>query len=233
MPVVLFDVDRTLVGVNCIAALAKALAADGVVSRSAVASLACEQLLYRLGLRPFTALIASAYNLIVGCDISRVEACADRVVRDVVAPALYPDAAARIARHRARGDRVALASAAPAIVIERIARHVGVSDVIATEFERRPQHIGPVRTPQAYGTGKVVLAERAGLLDDGPPHVYTDHAEDWPLIQASGFATLVNPSFRLIRDARRHGIAHEVVRWRVEPVSLRADAPLEPRAPGP
>src|SRR5262245_19311914 len=102
--VVLFDVDRTLVGVNCTAALAKALASDGVVPRSAVALLAIEQILYWLKCRSFPALMASAYGLIQECDISCVEACAERVVSEVVAPALYPEAAARIAMHRARGD---------------------------------------------------------------------------------------------------------------------------------
>ena len=91
-----------------------------MVPRSAVASLAIEQFLYWLKCRSFPALMASAYRLVQGCDISRVEACAERIVRDVVAPALYPDAAARIAMHKARGDRIALASAAPAVVIERV-----------------------------------------------------------------------------------------------------------------
>lgn len=215
--VVLFDVDRTLVSVNCTAALAKALASDGVVPRSAVGSLAIQQLLYRLKMRSFPALMASAYGLIEGCDIARVEACAERVAREVVVPALYPEAAARIAMHVARGDQVVLASAAPAVVIERVARCVGVNAVIATEFEQAGRRFGPVRTPQAYGIGKVELARRAGLLDAGPPHVYTDHAEDWALIAASGFATLVNPAPRLVRDARRDGIAHEVVRWGLTP----------------
>jgi phosphoserine phosphatase len=54
---------------------------------------------------------------------------------------------------------------------------------------------------------------RAGLLLQGRPLVYTDHAEDWPLLLASGRATLVNPAPALVREARRHGIAHEVVTW--------------------
>lgn len=215
--VVLFDVDRTLVGANCTAALAKALASAGVVPRTAVAALAIEQLLYRLKRRSFPALMERAYRLVQGCDISRVEACAERVVRDVVAPTIYPEAAARIAMHRARGDQVVLASAAPAVVIERVARCVGVTAVLAAEFERIGPRFGAVRTPPAYGAGKLELAGRAGLLDAGPPHVYTDHAEDWALVLVSGFATLVNPTPQVVQDACRHGIAHEVVRWGLTP----------------
>lgn len=230
--VVLFDVDRTLVSVNCTAALARALAADGIVSHTAVATVALDQLLYRLKCRSFPALMASAYGLLLGCDISRVEACARRVVTDVVAPTIHPEALARLASHKARGDRVVLASAAPAVVIERLGTLVGVGEVIATDFERIGSRFGKAMTPQGYGKGKVELAARAGLFESGRPHVYTDHAEDWPLISASGFATLVNPAARLIRDARRHGISHEVVHWRRDRVSPTA-SPLEPRTPGP
>ncbi|MEZ5284789.1 MAG: HAD-IB family hydrolase [Vicinamibacterales bacterium] len=229
--VVLFDVDRTLVGVNCTAALARALASDGVVPWRTVAALAVEQWLYRLRLLPFATLMAHAYALIEERDIARVEATAERVVRHVVMPALLPEAVARIARHRSRGDRVVLASAAPAVVIERVARHVGVDEVIATEYERTGPRFGAVRTPQAYGAGKVALARQAGLLDGEPPHVYTDHAEDWPLIQASGFATLVNPARHLVREVRRQHLAHEVVRW--ERGGVTATATSEPASPGP
>jgi phosphoserine phosphatase len=223
--IVLFDVDRTLLSANCTAALARALASASVVPRSAVASLAIEQLLYRLNWRSFPALMERAYRLIQGCDISRVEACAERVVRDVVAPTIYPEAAARIAMHRARGDQVVLASAAPAVVIERLARFIGVSAVLATEFERIGPRFGPVRTPPAYGAGKLELAGRAGLLDAGPIHVYTDHAEDWAMVLVSGFATLVNPAPQVVQDACRHGIAHEVVRWGLTSQLTRVASP--------
>lgn len=213
--VVLFDVDRTLVAVNCTAALSRALASDGIVDRTSVASLAVQQMLYRAKCRSFSALMASAYGLLEGCDVSRVEACAERIVKDVVAPSLYAEAVARIGMHRARGDRVVLASAAPAVIVARVAARVDVSEVIATEFERVGPRFGRFREPQACGEGKVEIAKRAGLLDHGRPHVYTDHIEDWALVRAAGFATLVNPSPRFVREARRHGIAHEIVRWGV------------------
>ena len=100
--VVLFDVDRTLLSGNCTAALAKALASAGVVPRSAVASLAVQQLLYRLKRRSFPALMGRTYRLIQGCEITRVEECAERVVHDVIAPTIYPEAAARIAMKKNR-----------------------------------------------------------------------------------------------------------------------------------
>lgn len=213
--VVLFDVDRTLVGVNCTAVLSRALASDGIVDRSAVASVAVQQILYRAKCRSFSALMASAYSLLEGCEISRVESCAQRIVKRVVAPSLYEEAVARINMHRARGDRIVLASAAPAVIIRYVAARVDVPEVIATEFDQVGTRFGRFREPQAYGEGKVELAKRAGLLNDGPPHIYTDHIEDWALVRAAGFATLVNPSRRFAREAQRHGIAHEIVRWGV------------------
>lgn len=216
--VVLFDVDHTLADANCTAALARALAADGVVPRTVVLAVALRQVLYRLKQQPFSALMAAAYGLIEGRTIAHVEASAARVVRDVVAPALYPEARDRIARHRARGDRVVLASAAPAVVIERVSAylagaHLGVDGWIATEFHRDGERFGPVVSPPACGPGKVELARRAGLFDEGPPHVYTDHPEDWPLVLASGFSTLVNPAPSFAEEVGRRGVPHEIVRW--------------------
>ena len=209
----LFDVDHTLADANCTAALAQTLAADGVVSPAAVIAVALRQVLYRLKCQSFPQLMAAAYGLVEGRTIARVEASAARVVRDVVVPALYPQARHRIAMHRARGDRVVLASAAPAVLIQCISAHLGLEDGIATEFHRDGERFGPVASPPAYGAGKVERARRAGLFDMGPPHIYTDHPEDWPLVVASGFSTLVNPAPRFARDVLRRGISHEVVRW--------------------
>lgn len=211
--IVLFDVDHTLVDANCTAALARALAADGVISPRALLTVAMQQALYRLRWLPFETLMAGAYGLVAGRLVADVDAAAARVVRDVVVPALYPDARARIAAHKARGDRVVLASAAPAMVVERVAAHLGVEGAIATEFDRDGQRYASPRPPPAYGDGKVDRARQAGLLASGPPHVYTDHPEDWPLVAAAGFATLVNPSPAFARDVARRGIPHEVVRW--------------------
>jgi len=211
--IVLFDVDHTLAAANCMSALVKALAADGVVPRRALVPVAVRQALYRAGRHPFHALMAAAYGLIEGRPIARVEASATRVVRDQVVPALFPGALERIAWHRARGDRVVLASAAPAVIVDRVAAHLGLDAAVATAFHRDGERFGPVALPAAHGAGKVERARQAGLLDGGPPHVYTDHPEDWPLVLASGFATLVNPSAPFARDVGRCGIAHEVVRW--------------------
>lgn len=210
---VLFDVDHTLAAANCMSALARALAADGVVPRHALVPVAMRQALYRAGRHPFHALMTAAYGLLEGRPIARVEASAARVVRDVVVPSIYPEARARIAWHRARGDVVVLASAAPAVVVDRVAAHLDLAPAIATTFHHDGTRFGPVAQPAAHGAGKVERARRAGLLDEGPPHIYTDHPEDWPLVLASGFATLVNPSAPFARDVGRRGIAHEVVHW--------------------
>lgn len=210
-----FDVDGTITAANCTAALVVALASEGEVSRVRVAALGVRSTLHRAGLHTFPGLMARTYRTLYGLDVSRVDACAARVVRDVVVPAMYPEAVSRIAWHRARGDRVVLASAAPRMVVGLVGRHLGVADVVATDFESVAGTIGVVKTPAAFGAGKVERVRRMGVLEDaGAFHVYTDHAEDWPLVAAARFATLVNPGSAFVRRARRCGIPHDVVRWR-------------------
>jgi HAD superfamily hydrolase (TIGR01490 family) len=211
--VVLFDVDHTLVGKNCLWAIGRALLCEGIVPRSTIAAMAVEHLLYKLRRRSLEEVLRRAYGMIEGCDIRRVESVVEHVVREVVGPALYSEAVARIAMHQAKGDRVVLASATPAIVVERIGLLVGVREVIATQYERTGSKFGSVVEPQACGAGKVELARRAGLFNAGRPHVYTDHAEDLEVILAAGFATLVNPSKKLVKEVRRRNIPHETVRW--------------------
>jgi HAD superfamily hydrolase (TIGR01490 family) len=211
--VVLFDVDHTLVGKNCLWAIGRALVREGIVPRSKIAAMGIEHLLYKLRRRSLPETLRRAYGMIEGCDIQRVESVVERVVREVLEPALYGEAVARISMHQARGDRVVLASATPALVVERIGMRVGVTEVIATQYERAGSRFGRVLEPQACGAGKVELARREGLFSSGRPHVYTDHAEDLALVLASGFATLVNPANKLVKEVRRHNIPHETVRW--------------------
>jgi len=47
------------------------------------------------------------------------------------------------------------------------------------------------------------------------------------MVLVSGFATFVNPTAQVIQDARRDGIAHEVVRWGDAPRFSSMLSPLD------
>lgn len=220
--VVLFDVDGTLVRGNGLWHLGQALAEDGLVPRRALARMAGVQALYALGLRSLDEAMGRAYGLVEGLRVGDVEACAARVVAERLAPRVFVEAAARIRGHRARGDRVVLASAGPAFLVERVGALVGVDEVVATRYATAGGRFGAPVAPMSFGPGKVEAARRAGLLA-AAPHVYTDHAGDADLVLAASFATLVNPMRALVARAVAHGVPHEVVRWR-ETAAPRRDA---------
>lgn len=209
---VLFDMDRTLVGMDTLKGLWVALARAGVIPKTRLLGLLGEQMLYLAGLRALDDTMSNVYGLLVGRERQAVEAVVERYVAEVVAPTIFAEAVERIEAHRARGDRVVLASASPAFVCRRVATLVGIHEVIATHYEEDGHRFGPLRRPGAWGDGKVESARRAGLIEV-PPLVYTDHVGDLPLVLAAQHATLVNPMPALVQAAVQHGVPHEVVRW--------------------
>ena len=219
MDVVLFDMDRTLVGMDTMKGLGIALARAGLVSWARVLAVVGGQAMYLAGLRSLDDAMSKACGVLVGRERQTIDALVDRYVAEVVAPCIFAEAVDRIEAHVARGDRVVLASASPEFVCSRVAALVGIREVVATRFEDDDGRFGPVRLPGAWGPGKVENARRAGLLD-ARPVVYTDHLGDLDLVLASRHATLVNPMPALVRATVQHGVPHEVVRgerpWRAD-----------------
>ena len=210
MAVVLFDMDHTLVAMNTFWSFGLRMRDAGFVSRRALSAVAFEHLLFALRLRDHDEVMRRAHGLITGQVAADVLPHVDDLVARTIAPRLFVEAQERIAMHRARGDRVVIASASPDFVVSRVAALVGVDECIATEHPIVRGRFAEPDLPGAWGAGKVERARRAGLLRERP-HVYTDHEADFALIAASGFATLVNPSPRLERRAA--SLAHEIVRW--------------------
>lgn len=219
MGVVLFDMDHTLVDMNTFWALGRTLARRGILRGRVLAAMAIDQLLYGLRVRSLDDVMTHAHGLVTGHDAAFMGALVDALVEDEIAPKIFPAARQRIEEHRARADRVVIASASPDFLVRRVAALVGVTEWIATRHRVVNGTFAGLELPGAWGPGKVEHARRAGLLEE-KPHVYTDHPGDFALVAAAGFATLVNPPPALIRMARR--IPHEVVQWSSQPPPSKA-----------
>lgn len=209
--VVLFDMDRTLVGMDAFKGLGLALFRAGLVPRARALGLVSEQVGHLIGLRSMDQAMQRAYGLLAGCRHEPIERYTAEFVETIV-PHIYAEAVDAIRAHQARGERVVLASASPEFLVRRVARTVGVDEVVATRVHIEGERFGALELPGAWGPGKVELARRAGLIEE-PPVVYTDHVGDLDLVLAAGHATLVNPMPALVEAARRHRVPHRVVRW--------------------
>ncbi len=143
-------------------------------------------------------------------DSALARSVADRMAARLVADGLLPDATRCLAAERAAGRRVLIASAANSLLVEPLARRLGVEAVSTrsrwVDGALRPGSVGP----NCYGEDKLVaVAARLGARGDLHVRAFSDHASDAPLLGWADEAVAVNPSRALARLADARG-------WRIE-----------------
>jgi HAD superfamily hydrolase (TIGR01490 family) len=132
---------------------------------------------------------------------------------------LYPQALDQLARDRAAGRRLVLATASYRLYVAAIADRLGFDDVIATNSivgldERVSARIDG---ENCYGPAKLRMIE-AWLANEGLQReqlrirFYSDHASDAPVLEWADEAFAVNPHDRLAKLAKQRG--WETIDWR-------------------
>jgi HAD superfamily hydrolase (TIGR01490 family) len=122
---------------------------------------------------------------------------------------LFPAAVALVAKLQQEGRRIILATSSIDFIVEPLAEHLGVKEVLATSLEFRDG----ICTGRFTGTPMFRRAKReqvlAFLAAEGVPaeecSFYSDSIYDLPLLEAVGAPMAVNPDFRLRRIARERG----------------------------
>jgi HAD superfamily hydrolase (TIGR01490 family) len=141
-----------------------------------------------------------------------VESFADKQV----AGNIRPGARAAIARDKAQGRRVVMATASYRLYAAAIAERLGFDDVIGTGsvigLDERVR--ARIEGENCYADAKLRMiadwVEKSGLLGShGHVRFYSDHASDAPAFEWSDEPVAVNPHARLARLAAERG-------WRVE-----------------
>ncbi len=136
-------------------------------------------------------------------------------LQERIVPRLYPEAQALLQHYRTRGDRIIIVSASGEHIVRPVARHLGVSEVLAIELEQvADRYTGRTQGVLTYQGGKVTrlrqwLGEELDLLDS---HGYSDSINDLPLLELVEFAHVVNPGERLAKLALARG--WEALLWR-------------------
>jgi HAD superfamily hydrolase (TIGR01490 family) len=126
-----------------------------------------------------------------------------------VQPRIAPDGRDAVAHHHARGDRLAIVTAASTQAAAPLARELGIAHVIASELAVDHGRLtGKLARPLCYGAGKLTrcrafAAEHGASLADAT--FYTDSISDLPLLEAVGRPVAVNPDRRLRRLAVQRG----------------------------
>ena len=207
-----FDLDKTIVSRSSSLALSRPLYRAGMVSRGQLLRGAYAQLVYLLvgaDEGKMERLKEGMLQLTKGWDRAQVERLVEDVILDVIDPYVYAEALDLMELHRSEGRRIYIVSSSPEEVVRPLARHFGVSGVIATRAGVGPdgRYTGELEF-YAYGEGKAeavrAVAERTGI-DLTRSFAYSDSATDLPLLEAVGNPVAVNPDKDLRRAAEEHG----------------------------
>ena len=153
---------------------------------------------------------------------ARLQDLADRFADEEVRAGLRPGAVSQIESHRAAGDRILIASAGADLVVEAIAKRLGIETVISTNLawtgEGKDQicarHFG---SENCYGPGKLVqLRKCLETFDDFQREaahitVYSDSYSDLSVLEYADKGVVVNGDSKLLKAANVYGF--ETVNW--------------------
>ena len=140
------------------------------------------------------------------------EAAHAQFMREVIAPAIRPEALALLARHRDAGDELLIITATNEFVTRPIARALGVEHLLAVELERGASgwYSGAIRGMPSMPEGKVQrmsewLAARGLAWGDVDSTFYSDSFNDVPLLERVDHPVGTNPDARLRALATERG----------------------------
>jgi HAD superfamily hydrolase (TIGR01490 family) len=212
MEAAFFDLDKTVISRSSTLALSRPLYRAGLVSRGQLLRGAYAQLVYLLvgaDEGKMERLKEGMLQLTKGWDRSQVERLVEDVILEVIDPYVYAEALDLMELHRSEGRRIYIVSSSPEEVVRPLARHFGVTGVIATRAAIGPdgRYTGELEY-YAYGEEKAAavraVAERTGI-DLSGSFAYTDSITDLPMLSAVGNPVAVNPDKELRKSAEERG----------------------------
>ncbi len=152
---------------------------------------------------------------IAGASRAQVRAWSDAFVARWMLAKLRPGALATLARHRAAGDHLVLATASFDFYAAIFAERLGFDHTIATTsvWDKEGQLCAALEGENCYGAVKFAAVKAYVGALPAPAHVvaYSDHHTDIDLLRWAHEGVAVNPSGGLRRLAEVHNL--RVVDW--------------------
>lgn len=153
-----------------------------------------------------------------GQDRESLQKLANEFAVEEVRNGLRPGALRQIETHRAAGDQIIIASAGADLVVEAIAKRLGIETVVSTKLAWEngvcARHFG---SENCYGPGKLTRVQKClETFDDFKREsshitVYTDSHSDLPVLQFADKGVSVNGDKKLLKAANVYGF--ETVNW--------------------
>jgi len=136
----------------------------------------------------------------------------EQFMREVITPAITPQALDLIRQHQAAGDEVLIVTATNEFVTTPIAQALGVPQLLAVQLVRDASgwYTGEIAGEATMREGKVRrmarwLAERGLAWDAVESTFYSDSTNDLPLLETVNHPVATNPDARLRAIAQERG----------------------------
>ncbi len=216
MNLCLFDLDDTLLPLDSDHAWGQFVVRQGWVDAAEFArhnDLFYEQ--YKAGTLDIHAYIEFATRPWRDRPAGEMQAAHARFMQEVITP-LHPAAESLVRHHQAQGDLVAIVTATNEFVTAPIAQAFGVRHLLAVQLEKCPAGniTGRIDGIPSFREGKTVRTQQwleslgHRLQDFERISVYSDSANDLPLLELASDPVATNPSAPLEAIARERG-------WRI------------------
>ncbi|MBN1865706.1 HAD-IB family hydrolase [Candidatus Sumerlaeota bacterium] len=219
--VVFFDMDHTLIDNDCDVSWKEYLIQEGLADPSERGEMDRYWRLYYEGNLPVQDYLSFQLAQFRGRAPEEMAELARRHFEWRVRERVFPEARATLERLEADGVPRVMLTATNRPVAEPLARHLDMTDLIATELEiANGRYTGRIVEPYCIAEGKFVLASRYAAeqgRDLNRSVYYGDSIPDVAMLERVGRAVAVNPGEEMERIARSRG-------WRIERWSPRTEA---------
>ena len=206
-----FDLDKTIIATSSAFAFGREFLNKGLISRQEAVEIYLTKASYMLTGHNSEQMDATRdylADLVTGWAVEDVERITTETMHSVVTPAIYAEARELIEHHRSQGRDIIIISASPDILVEPIARELGVDQVVATEIEIIDGRLTGTITRYLKGDAKAeAIADVAAAKGYDLEHsfAYSDSVTDIPMLEMVGTPVAVNPDRALRKHAQLKG----------------------------
>jgi HAD superfamily hydrolase (TIGR01490 family) len=211
--VAFFDVDNTLIRGSTLFFLGKGMYKRGYFTKTDLSRFAFANLRFRLTGKEKQDEIKrfqnAATEFIGGHDVAEIQTIGQQIYDEYVSPACWQGTINIAQRHLNAGEEVWLVTAAPEDMATLIAKNLGFTGALGSKAEVHDgKYTGQMLGNLLHGREKAVaitaLAKEKGF-DLAECYAYSDSHNDFPLLEAVGHPSAINPDAILSLRALAEG----------------------------
>ena len=206
-----FDLDRTLIRRSSALALAGSFQERGLIGRTQLAKAAAWQILFAArgaGAETVRKAAEEGLMLLKDLEVDEMRALVSEAMEPALKPLVFREPLDLVARHRERGERVYIVSAALQEIVDALAQELGFDGAVGSICEVVDGRYTGRSLRACHGPGKAEAVRELAVakgIELARSTAYSDSHTDLPFLETVGNPVAVNPDRELRRIARDRG----------------------------